>query len=561
MPEQQRISVGELAAAFLERCGVGAAFGVISIHNMPILDAIGRRAARAAERGAPVPIRFVPARSEPGAVNMADAYARVSGGLGVAVTSTGTAAGNACGAMVEALTAGTPVVHLTGQIEVPYLDRELAYIHEAPEQLDMLRAVSKAAYRVRSAQTALGTLREAVRVALTPPRGPVSVEIPIDIQATEIDAPASLAPLPVAPPQAATAELDALAERLARAKRPLLWLGGGARHAVDAVRRLVEIGFGVVTSVQGRGILAEDHPMTLGAFNLHEPVEQFYASCDAMLVVGSRLRGNETLKYKLKLPRPLYRIDADPESQGRCYPDDYFVAGDSAATLNALADRLAGRIEVDPAFARDLAATREVAEKLVRDSLGPYQRLVAELQRAAGRDFVWVRDVTISNSTWGNRSLRIGGPRDGVHALGGGIGQGVPMAIGAALAAGGRKTLCLVGDGGLQVNIGELATLVQEKADVLVLLMNDRGYGVIRNIQDAHYGGRRYYADLHTPDFAQLAQSIALPLHRVRDLGQIGATLRAALAQPGPVMIEIDMTAVGPFAQNFSGPPVRKGAA
>jgi acetolactate synthase-1/2/3 large subunit len=555
------MTVGELVAAFLEQAGVRAAFGVISIHNMPILDAFGRRAARAAEKGQPAPIRFVPARSEPGAVNMADAHARVSGGLGVAVTSTGTAAGNACGAMVEALTAGTPVLHLTGQIEVPYLDRELAYIHEAPEQLDMLQAVSKAAYRVRSAETALGTLREAVRVALTPPYGPVSVEIPIDIQATEINVPTSLAPLPVALPQAAPSELDALAERLARAKRPLLWLGGGARHAVDAVKRLVDLGFGVVTSVQGRGILPEDHPMTLGAFNLYGPVEKFYATCDAMLVVGSRLRGNETLKYKLKLPRPLYRIDADPESQGRCYSDDFFVAGDSAQTLNALADRLAGKVEVDPAFARDLAATREAAEKLVRDGLGPYERLVAELQRAAGRDFVWVRDVTVSNSTWGNRSLRISGPRDGVHALGGGIGQGVQMAIGAALAAGNRKTLCLVGDGGLQVNIGELGCLVQEKANVVVLLMNDRGYGVIRNIQDAQYGGRRYYADLHTPDFERLAQSIALPHHRVRDLGQIAATLRDALAQPGPVLIEIDMTAIGPFASAFSGPPVKKEAA
>ncbi len=561
MPSTQRMTVGEIVAAFLEQCGVRAAFGVISIHNMPILDAFGRRAARAAEQGKPAPIRFVPARSEPGAVNMADAHARVSGGLGVAVTSTGTAAGNACGAMVEALTAGTPVLHLTGQIEVPYLDRELAYIHEAPEQLDMLQAVSKAAFRVRSAETALGTLREAVRVALTPPHGPVSVEIPIDIQATEIEVPASLAPLPVALPQAATSELDALAERLARAKRPLLWLGGGARHAVDAVKRLLDLGFGVVTSVQGRGIVPEDHAMSLGAFNLYEPVEKFYGTCDAMLVVGSRLRGNETLKYKLKLPRPLYRIDADPESQGRCYTDDFFVAGDSAASLNALADRLAGRMKVDPAFARDLAAAREAAEKLVRDGLGPYERLVAELQRAAGRDFVWVRDVTVSNSTWGNRSLRISGPRDGVHALGGGIGQGIQMAIGAALAAGNRKTLCLVGDGGLQVNIGELATLVQEKANVLVLLMNDRGYGVIRNIQDAHYGGRRYYADLHTPDFERLAQSIALPFHRVRDLGALGSTLRDALAQPGPVVIEIDMTAVGPFAQQFSGPPVKKATA
>jgi acetolactate synthase-1/2/3 large subunit len=564
----QRTTVGELVAAFLEQCGVSAAFGVISIHNMPILDAFGRRAAAATTKGQPAPIRFVPARSEPGAVNMADAHARVSGGLGVAVTSTGTAAGNACGAMVEALTAGTPVLHLTGQIEVPYLDRDLAYIHEAPEQLDMLRAVSKAAFRVRSAETALGTLREAVRVALTAPRGPVSVEIPIDIQAAEIEVPASLAPAEIAPPQPSAAELDALAERLAKARRPLLWLGGGARHAGDAVRRLLDLGFGVVTSVQGRGIVPEDHPRSLGAFNLHGPVESFYATCDAMLVVGSRLRSNETLMYKLKLPRPLYRIDADAESQGRCYADDFFVRGDSAVALAGLADRLAGRLKPNPAFARDLAAAREAAERLVRDGLGPYGELVAELQRAAGRSFVWVRDVTVSNSTWGNRSLRIFGPRDGVHALGGGIGQGVQMAIGAAIAeatsaiavgaapgAGGRKTLCLVGDGGLQVNIGELATLVQEQADVAVILMNDRGYGVIRNIQDAQYGGRRYYADLHTPDFAALAQSIALPHQRVRSLDGIGGVLKDALARRGPVLIEVDMVAVGPFAKAFAGPP------
>lgn len=554
---KQRITVGELVAAYLEECGVRAAFGVISIHNMPILDAFGRRAAAAAARGKPAPIRFVPARSEPGAVNMADAHARVSGGLGVAVTSTGTAAGNACGAMVEALTAGTPVLHLTGQIEVPYLDRELAYIHEAPEQLEMLRAVSKTAFRVRSPETALGTLREAVRVALTPPTGPVSVEIPIDVQAAEIELPDTLAPATVMLPQPCAAALDRLAERLARAKRPLLWLGGGARHAGAEVRRLLDLGFGVVTSVQGRGVVSEDHPISLGAFNLYEPVEKFYATCDAMVVVGSRLRSNETLKYKLKLPRPLFRIDADPQQQGRCYVDDGFVPGDAALALAGLADRLAGRMKVDPALGRDLAAARTAAEKLVRTGLGPYATLVDALQRAAGRDFVWVRDVTVSNSTWGNRSLRIAGPRDGVHALGGGIGQGVQMAIGAALGAGSRKTLCLVGDGGLQVNIGELATLVQEQADVVVVLMNDRGYGVIRNIQDAQYGGRRYYADLHTPDFERLAQSIGLPFHRVRDLAAVDGLLKDAMGRRGPTLVEVDMVAVGPFASAFAGPPVK----
>jgi acetolactate synthase-1/2/3 large subunit len=135
------------------------------------------------------------------------------------------------------------------------------------------------------------------------------------------------------------------------------------------------------------------------------------------------------------------------------------------------------------------------------------------------------------------------------------------MALGAALAADGRKTFCLVGDGGLQVNIGELITLVQEKADVVILLMNDCGYGVIRNIQDAHYGGRRYYSDLHTPDFGALAAAIGLPHYRVRDLGAMRQVLPEAVAMRGPVMVEIDMQSIGGFTKQFAGPPVRKLAA
>src|SRR5690606_31713448 len=137
--------------------------------------------------------------------------------------------------------------------------------------------------------------------------------------------------------------LDRLADKLASARRPMLWLGGGARGARAAVERLMKLGFGIVTSTQGRGIVPETHPQTLGAFNLHKPVEAFYQTCDAMLVVGARLRGNEALKDELKLPRPLYRSDVDPAAEGRCYDTDDFVQGDAALVLQGLADRLEGR--------------------------------------------------------------------------------------------------------------------------------------------------------------------------------------------------------------------------
>ena len=165
--------VGDLIAHALAEIGVTTVFGVISIHNMPILDAIARQGR----------IRFVPARGEAGAMNMADAYARVSRSLGVVITSTGTAAGNAAGSQVEALTAGSPVLHITSQIDRPYMDRDRAAIHDVPRQADMLQgglqglssASGKAAPRSRMVEAA-------ARAALTAPRGPVSLEIPIDVQ-------------------------------------------------------------------------------------------------------------------------------------------------------------------------------------------------------------------------------------------------------------------------------------------------------------------------------------------------------------------------------------------
>jgi acetolactate synthase-1/2/3 large subunit len=545
-----QITVGGIVAAFLEQCGVKAAFGVISIHNMPILDAF-------AQRGT---IRFVPARGEAGAGNMADAYARSTGGLGVCITSTGPAAGNIAGSLVEALTAGSPLLHITGQIETNYLDKGWSYIHEAPDQLSMLKAVSKAAFRVRSVETALGILKQAVQVALTAPTGPVSVEIPIDIQCALTTMPTDLTPLAIALVAPSVDALDALALKLSGARRPLLWLGGGAKHAGAAVKRLQGLGFGIVTSVQGRGIIPEDDASSLGAYNIHKPVEDFYQTCDAMLVVGSRLRGNETLKYELKLPSPLYRVDVDPSAEGRGYVTDAFVCGDSTLVLQGLADRLEARgFKADAALNTDLKMVHAQVVHTLRDGLGPYAELVDQLQQAAGRNFNWVRDVTVSNSTWGNRELRIFESNSGVHATGGGIGQGMPMAIGAAVGAAvnssGRKTFCLAGDGGFILNLGELATLVQERCDLVIVLMNDKGYGVIKNIQDVQYGGRRCYVDLHTPDYVQLCSSLNLPHARVCTLAELPAHMAHALQHEGPFMIEIDMLSIGNFKNIFAGPP------
>jgi acetolactate synthase-1/2/3 large subunit len=544
MDESGLENVGDLLAAALADLGVTHAFGVISIHNMPLLDAIARQGR----------IRFVPARGEAGAMNMADAYARVTQSLGVCITSTGTAAGNAAGAQVEALTAGSPVLHITSQIDRPFMDRDRAAIHDVPRQPEMLRGVSKQVIRAWEPHNAVDALLAAAAAALSAPRGPVSLELPIDVQ--RLKARARAMPARVAPqaPVPDPAQLDALAAAFRAARRPTIWLGGGARGAAAAATALVERGVGAVTSTNGRAVVPEGHAWSLGAFNMTPEAQGVYEQADLMLVVGSRLRGNETRNNAMRLPR-LVQADADATQAGRNYPVELFVQGDARLVLEGLLARLPAALDSDRGFLDSVGAARAKAEAAMREMLGPYAELADAISaRVHAQALPWVRDVTLSNSTFGNRYVRLAAPHLGVHALGGGIGQGIPMGIGAGLAGAG-KAVTIVGDGAAQLALGELATAAETGADVVFVLMNDRGYGVIRNIQNAQYGGRQHYASILTPDFSLVCAAMGLAHRRVDRLADFAGALDEALAAPGPRMVEVDMLATGRIAEGFAGPP------
>ncbi len=535
-------TVGDLVAEFLAAIGVTTAFGIASVHNIPMLDAIGRRNT----------IRFMMARGELGGAHMADGYARASGGLGVIFSSTGPGAANAVGGLIEARFASSPVLHLTGQTATKYADRALGTVHDAYDQLGMMGSVSKAAYRVRSASQALGVLTRAAVEALTPPMGPVSVEVPIDLQRVAIPRPAALdgfaLPLP-APRAPAAGELDELAARVKRARRPMLWLGAGARGAGPAVRKLLEMGFTMVNSLQGRGIVPEDDPRSLGGLhgNGMPAVTEFYRGVDLMIVAGARLRGHETGDFALKLPENLIQIDVDPLANGRTYANQYFVCGDAGLALAGLAERIGGRFAPDPSFQADFAAMKARARSEFLASLGAYGSFPGQLAEVLPKDAIFARDVTQNNTTWGNRIFPLHDPRQNVYPVGAGIGQGLSLGIGAAAGAGGRRTVMMTGDGGFFLNVGELWTAVQEKLDLVVVVMNDRGYGVIKRIQDATAEGRRFFADLQGPDLAGLAALAGIPFFRVEAADAFGATIAQALEHRGVSLVEVDMTKVGEF--------------
>ena len=295
--------------------------------------------------------------------------------------------------------------------------------------------------------------------------------------------------------------------------------------------------------------------MTLGPLNNTPEVEAFYPSVDLLIVVGCRLRGHETRDMTLGLPPRRVQIDVDPAANGRTYSCDLFLCADSAPTLAGLAERIEGRLQIEPGYAGEIAELKTRTTEAYRDYLDAYRSFPGDLRDAMPRDAIWVRDITLNNSTWGNRIFPLYGPRDSVYPVGAAIGPGLAMGIGAALAAKGRKTVTMCGDGGFFLGLAELWTAVQENADVVFLIMNDRGYGVIKHIQDRMYEGRQYYGDLAGPDFEQLAALSGLPFQKVTRADQLGPAVHAALAVDGPAMVEVDMASVGPFPPYFAPPP------
>ncbi|MFF9269032.1 thiamine pyrophosphate-binding protein [Streptomyces rochei] len=533
---------GGLLAAHLKSLGVDTVFGIVSVHNLPLVEAVE----------ADPELRFVPVRHEASAVNAADAHGRARGSIGCALTSTGTGAGNAAGSLIEALSSGTAVLHITGQVESAHLGSGRGFIHETKDQLGMLAAVSTYAATVTSARDAGRVLREASAAALAAPGGPASVEWPIDLQyAVQEDdgesAHASGAPVPDASALAGARDL------LASARRPLIWAGGGATTARDQLLALLETtGAGLLTSNSGRGSVPEDHEQVVGNFATTPAARALLADADVLVTVGTHFRSNETADYGLRLPEAHIQIDVDAAALGRVYPARHALHGDAGAVLPPLTE---AAVRADGDWTDRVRRVREEVRAALHDGIGPQAAICDALAAALPRGAVVARDVTIPSSAWGNRLLPIHDPRANVFPRGGGIGQGLAMGIGAALARPDEPTVVIAGDGGLAVHLGELLTLAQERPRLTLIVFNDGGYGVLRNMQ-ATYTERRSGVDLFTPDFARLAAACSLPYARIGDASEAAKVIDAAVASDGPTLVEVDLAALGPMRNPFT-PPVK----
>lgn len=545
----REITGGEAVYEALRAIGVEHVFGIVSVHNIPIYDAILRGGG----------ITPVAVRHEQAAVHAADGYARATGRLGVVIASTGPGTTNAVSGLYEAGFASSRVMLITGQVETAYYGKGKGFLHEAEQQLPMLRTVTRIAESVRRTEDIADTVVRVARdVQLGRPQ-PGAVEIPIDLQYAKapVDIPHVEAWARIQPPADAIQQaLDALSG----ATRRVIWAGGGVINA-DAATELLQLAeklnAPVFTSINGRGAIPEDHPLCMGPLANDPHMERTLAEAEVVFAVGTRFQAGATRNWTLRLPGKLIHLDADPGVVGRNYPAAVSIVGDAKLGLSAIL-RAVNSTTGDAAFADAAREARDAARAAIRQQIGPdYEAIMDTMRDLLPRDANIVRDATVPAYLWGNRLLPIYEPRTSLNPTSAAIGPALPLAIGAALGSG-RKTAVIQGDGGFMLSIGELATAAQYQAPVIICVFNDKGYGVLRTIQARTFEGRQTGVDLATPDFAAVAQAMGVAGESIHGVDAFKEAFARAVEASGPVLLDIDMESLQPMG-GLGSPPRRGG--
>jgi acetolactate synthase I/II/III large subunit len=529
---------GEAVVCALETLGVRHVFGIVSVHNLPIYDAIARR-------GTITPIAV---RHEQAAAHAADGYARATGQLGVVIASTGPGTTNTMTGLFEASFASSPVLLVTGQIDSSYLGKAKGFLHEAEHQRLMLSSLCRRVDTVRRTEDigrVIISVAEDVRAGRPQPG---AVEIPIDQQyrRAEVMVPGLRQDSAYVPDAAAVGKV---AEALSAATRPVLWAGGGviSSGAGPALVALAErLTAPVVTTIEGRGSIPEDHPLCLGALTTSPPVEDIVSNADVVLAVGTRFQGNSTRNWSLSFSGTLAHLDADPAVIGRSYPAALPVVGDARIGLELLLGAI-GPVSADPEHADKARSAAATARADARSELGEdHCQIMDAIRRHTPRESVIVRDATVPAYLWGDRLLPILQPRTSMRPASAAIGPGLPLALGAAVGSG-HPVVLIAGDGGFMLHVAELVTAVQHAVPIVLCVFNDRGYGVLRGIQARQFDGRTTGVDLTTPDFPALATSMGVQAARVSDPAEFELRFRDAIASERPALLDIDLQALSPL--------------
>lgn len=531
---------GDLVIETLSALGATTVFGIPGQHALGLFDALSRS-----------PLQFISSRVENNAAFAADGFARVTGQPGVLIVSTGPGALTALAGIHEAYASSIPMIVIASQIpEAGLGGRRKGMLHELDDQKAAARNVTKTQHTIHHASAIPAVLEDAWRAAMTAPQGPVWVEIPQDVLLT---------PAPVPPPGELNVTIPQLtphagsvsraAEVLGAAQRPAIVAGGGVRRsgvtAQQALARLAErLDALVVCTPGGNTAFAYDHPLSLGGWVEDRYVTEVLEDADVLLAVGTSL-GEVSSNYYTMQPRgQLIHIDAEPRVLESNYPG-LGIRADAGLALEAILSAIQHSPRPAESTWHGLSPAelvqnvrRRITDRLDQQDLEHEQSIMRSIRQAVPADADTYWDMTIAGYwAWNTWDAKQGAFHSAQGA--GGIGYAFPAALGGAVGAQ-QRVLAVSGDGSAMYSIAELATARQHDLAVTWLIIDDGGYGILREyMQDAF--GQTLGTELTRPDFVTLTQSFDIPA-TLTTPDSLAEDLQAAWSAGGPNVLVLQTT-------------------
>jgi len=501
-------------------------------------------------------VRFVGSRHEQGAAYMAFGYARSTGRPAVYTVVPGPGVLNTTAALCTAYATNAPVMCLTGQIPAQAIGRGIGYLHELPDQLVTLQSLTRWARRAMTPDEAPALVNEAFAVMNGGRRGPVSLEMPMDVMAMRGAVPLLPAALRPATPVLDTDRIGDAARLIAAAERPMIVIGGGAADAARPLLELAEaIQAPVVSFRSGRGVVSDRHYLAQVLPAGHE----LWKTADLVIGIGTRME-QQLLHWRTTPGMKVIRIDIDANEFDRIQPPAVAIHGDARDAIEALLPVLRRHARRRVSREQELRQLKgRIAARIA--SVQPQMAYLRAIREALPDDGFFVDEITqVGYASW--YGFPVYAPRHHVNTgYQGTLGFGYATALGVKIANPDCAVVNIAGDGGFLFTSNEMATAAQYNIPLVTVLFNNNRFLNVQRQQNDWFGGRRIGSDLKNPDFIRYAESFGIHAQRVATPEALVTAIRAGLERNAPALIEVpcgDMTTPWP---HIILPPVGGGAA
>ena len=522
----------------LRRHGVDYLFGYPGGACMPIFDALV---------DAPE-IKIVLVRHEQGGTHMADGYARATGKPGVVLVTSGPGATNTVTGLLTAQMDSVPMVVLTGQTITPNLGKDA---FQEADVFGVTMPVVKHSYLVREVNDLPRVMNEAFHLATSGRPGPVLVDLPKDVVSAECEADFTdefHLPGYAPPARGLTEDLEKAAELISSSKKPLLYVGAGAVIA-QASRQVIglaeKLQAPVTTTLLGKGAFPETHPLSVGMLGMHGTAyaNKTVVDCDLIMAIGARWDDRITGKVSEFCPDATkIHIDVDPAEFGKIIDPDVSIAGDAKLVLEDLIP-LVSKLDSQPWLKQIEKWKKKYPLKFPKRGGLRAQQVLKELDRLTDSKAIISTDVG-QHQMWTAQFCKTNEERKWLSSGGAGtMGYGLPSAIGAQLGCPDELVVAVVGDGGFQMTMPELATAAIHKLPIKILIINNRYLGMVRQWQQLFFDNRESGVDMMgNPDFVKIGEAYGIKGFHLRRTGDITKVLQKALDyNEGPCIIEAEV--------------------